>query len=226
MPLRWQPARCRGCRQVQEQPNPRTAERPSGLQPSRAACIRGPMTDWPRASRHNATSLARALAILDRFEAATPTLSAAQIARRLRARPGSLYPALSILERFGYLERTAPRQAAPSRPEADGQDEHQSLAAGGRAGHGALSRRCRGCRGAARGGDLHRGAGPRPRRRGRDGHQRLVAEGAGEGGPDGEGCAGSGSDRRRRLGRNGGPCRLRPPGPSAGCRLLPAMESS
>jgi IclR family KDG regulon transcriptional repressor len=63
------------------------------------------MTDWPRSPRYNASSLARALTILDLFEPATPTLSAMQIARRLRARPGSLYPALSTLERFGYLER-------------------------------------------------------------------------------------------------------------------------
>ena len=63
------------------------------------------MTVWPRTPRYNATSLARALTILDLFEPATPTLSATQIARRLRVRPGSLYPALSTLERFGYLER-------------------------------------------------------------------------------------------------------------------------
>jgi len=63
------------------------------------------MTDWPRTPRYNATSLARALTILDLFEPSTPTLSATQIARRLRVRPGSLYPALSTLERFGYLER-------------------------------------------------------------------------------------------------------------------------
>jgi DNA-binding IclR family transcriptional regulator len=63
------------------------------------------MTDWPRSPRYNSTSLARALTILDLFEPATPTLSATQIARRLRVRPGSLYPALSTLERFGYLER-------------------------------------------------------------------------------------------------------------------------
>ena len=63
------------------------------------------MTDWPRTPRYNPTSLARALTILDLFEPATPTLSATQIARRLRARPGSLDPALSTLERFGYLER-------------------------------------------------------------------------------------------------------------------------
>lgn len=63
------------------------------------------MTDWPRTPRYNATSLARALTILDLFEPATPTLSATQIARRLRVRPGSLYPALSTLERFGYLAR-------------------------------------------------------------------------------------------------------------------------
>jgi len=63
------------------------------------------MTDWPRTPRYNATSLARALTILDLFEPSTPTMSATQIARRLRVRPGSLYPALSTLERFGYLER-------------------------------------------------------------------------------------------------------------------------
>lgn len=59
----------------------------------------------PRSLRYHSTSLARALTILDLFEPGTPTLSATQIARSLRARPGSLYPALSTLERFGYLER-------------------------------------------------------------------------------------------------------------------------
>ncbi len=63
------------------------------------------MTDLPSRPRYNATSLARALTILDLFEPATPSLSATQIARRLRVRPGSLYPALGTLERFGYLER-------------------------------------------------------------------------------------------------------------------------
>lgn len=63
------------------------------------------MTDLPRTPRYNATSLARALTILDLFEPATPSPSATQIARRLRVRPGSLYPALSTLERFGYRER-------------------------------------------------------------------------------------------------------------------------
>jgi DNA-binding IclR family transcriptional regulator len=63
------------------------------------------MTDLPRSPRYNATSLARALTILDLFEPATPSLSATQIARRLRVRPGSLYPALSTLERLGYRER-------------------------------------------------------------------------------------------------------------------------
>jgi DNA-binding IclR family transcriptional regulator len=42
---------------------------------------------------------------LDLFEPSIPSLSATQIARSLRVRPGSLYPALSTLERFGYLER-------------------------------------------------------------------------------------------------------------------------
>ncbi len=59
----------------------------------------------PRSPRYNSTSLARALTILDLFEPGTPTLTATQIARSLRVRPGSLYPALSTLERFGYLER-------------------------------------------------------------------------------------------------------------------------
>lgn len=63
------------------------------------------MADLPHSPRYNATSLARALTILDLFEPATPSLSATQIARRLRVRPGSLYPALGTLERFGYLER-------------------------------------------------------------------------------------------------------------------------
>ena len=63
------------------------------------------MADLRRGRRYNATSLARALSILGLFEPSTPSLSATQIARSLRVRPGSLYPALSTLERFGYLER-------------------------------------------------------------------------------------------------------------------------
>lgn len=63
------------------------------------------MSLLPRSTRYNATSLARALTILDLFEASAATLSATQIARSLRVRPGSLYPALGTLERFGYLER-------------------------------------------------------------------------------------------------------------------------
>ncbi len=43
------------------------------------------MTDPPPGSRYNATSLARALTILDLFEPAVPTLSATQIARSLLA---------------------------------------------------------------------------------------------------------------------------------------------
>ena len=63
------------------------------------------MPGLPRTPRYNSTSLARALTILDLFEPSAATLSATQIARNLRVRPGSLYPALSTLERFGYLER-------------------------------------------------------------------------------------------------------------------------
>ena len=63
------------------------------------------MPDLPRTPRYISTSLARALTILDLFEPSAATLSATQIARSLRVRPGSLYPALSTLERFGYLER-------------------------------------------------------------------------------------------------------------------------
>ncbi len=63
------------------------------------------MAGLPGTPRYYATSLARALSILDLFEPSTPSLSATQIARSLRVRPGSLYPALSTLERFGYLER-------------------------------------------------------------------------------------------------------------------------
>ncbi len=63
------------------------------------------MSDLLRSARYNATSLARALTILDLFEPETPSLTATEIARSLRVRPGSLYPALSTLERFGYLER-------------------------------------------------------------------------------------------------------------------------
>jgi DNA-binding IclR family transcriptional regulator len=63
------------------------------------------MPGVPRTPRYTATSLARALTILDLFGPSSPSLTATQIARSLRVRPGSLYPALSTLERFGYLER-------------------------------------------------------------------------------------------------------------------------
>lgn len=63
------------------------------------------MPGVPRSPRYNATSLARALTILDLFGPGIPTLTATQIAWSLHVRPGSLYPALSTLERFGYLER-------------------------------------------------------------------------------------------------------------------------
>lgn len=63
-----------------------------------------------RATRYNATSLARALTILDVFGPRMATLSVSEIARCLRVRAGSLYPALSTLERFGYLERDSDKR--------------------------------------------------------------------------------------------------------------------
>jgi DNA-binding IclR family transcriptional regulator len=68
------------------------------------------MPGVPHNPRYVSTSLARALTILDLFAPSAPTLSATQIARGLRVRPGSLYPALSTLERFGYLERRADKR--------------------------------------------------------------------------------------------------------------------
>lgn len=63
-----------------------------------------------RATRYNATSLARALTILDVFGPRTAALGVSEIARSLGARAGSLYPALSTLERFGYLERDSEKR--------------------------------------------------------------------------------------------------------------------
>jgi len=71
------------------------------------------MPGLPQNPRYISTSLARALTILDLFGPSAATLSATQIARSLRVRPGSLYPALSTLERFGYLER---RRLLTARP--------------------------------------------------------------------------------------------------------------
>jgi hypothetical protein len=66
------------------------------------------MTDLPRSPRYNATSLARALTILDLFEPATPSLSATQIARRLRVR------VIRDVAKYDKLYQPRLRQALPA----------------------------------------------------------------------------------------------------------------
>lgn len=50
-------------------------------------------------------SLFKALSIVDMFNSDTEQLSASKIAENLDTSPGSIYPTLYTLEKFGYLER-------------------------------------------------------------------------------------------------------------------------
>lgn len=57
------------------------------------------------ADRHTNTSLAKALTVLDAFDATQRELTLTELARSLGSLPGSLYPIVCTLERFGYLIR-------------------------------------------------------------------------------------------------------------------------
>lgn len=53
------------------------------------------------------TSLAKALAVLDLFNEKDTKLTLTEIAQRMGTRPGSIYPIVYTLLKFGYLERDA-----------------------------------------------------------------------------------------------------------------------
>jgi len=55
--------------------------------------------------RYLNTSLAKALGVLDLFNGAPNGLTLTEVARAMGIRPGSIYPIVHTLQRFGYLER-------------------------------------------------------------------------------------------------------------------------
>lgn len=55
--------------------------------------------------RYVNTSLAKALLVLDLFNGVEGGLSLSEIAQRMDTRPGSIYPIIYTLHKFGYLER-------------------------------------------------------------------------------------------------------------------------
>ncbi|HAZ27197.1 TPA: IclR family transcriptional regulator [Candidatus Acetothermia bacterium] len=55
--------------------------------------------------RYLNTSLAKALGVLDLFNGVPNGLTLTEIARAMGARPGSIYPIVHTLRRFGYLDR-------------------------------------------------------------------------------------------------------------------------
>ncbi|MFN3346877.1 MAG: IclR family transcriptional regulator [Candidatus Bipolaricaulaceae bacterium] len=55
--------------------------------------------------RYLNTSLAKALRILDLFNGVEGGLSLSEIAQRMHTRPGSIYPIVYTLHKFGYLKR-------------------------------------------------------------------------------------------------------------------------
>ncbi len=55
--------------------------------------------------RYLNTSLAKALGVLDLFNGAPNGLTLTEVARAMGARPGSIYPIVHTLQRFGYLDR-------------------------------------------------------------------------------------------------------------------------
>jgi DNA-binding IclR family transcriptional regulator len=55
--------------------------------------------------RYLNTSLAKALRVLEFFNGAEQGLSLSEIAQRLGTKPGSVYPIVYTLHKFGYLER-------------------------------------------------------------------------------------------------------------------------
>ncbi|MCS7216124.1 MAG: IclR family transcriptional regulator [Candidatus Bipolaricaulaceae bacterium] len=57
--------------------------------------------------RYLNTSLAKALRVFELFNGVEGGLSLSEIASRMGARPGSIYPIVYTLQKFGYLERDA-----------------------------------------------------------------------------------------------------------------------
>lgn len=55
--------------------------------------------------RYLNTSLARALRVLDLFDSNRRELTLTELAQAMKTRPGSIYPILHTLQRFGYLVR-------------------------------------------------------------------------------------------------------------------------
>lgn len=55
--------------------------------------------------RYLNTSLAKALRVLDLFNGVEGGLSLTEIAQRMGTRPGSVYPIIYTLHKFGYLQR-------------------------------------------------------------------------------------------------------------------------
>lgn len=55
--------------------------------------------------RYLNTSLAKALGVLDLFNGAPRGLTLTEVARAMGTRPGSIYPIVHTLQRFGYLDR-------------------------------------------------------------------------------------------------------------------------
>lgn len=55
--------------------------------------------------RYLNTSLAKALGVLDLFNGAPNGLTLTEVARAMGVRPGSIYPIVYTLQRFGYLDR-------------------------------------------------------------------------------------------------------------------------
>lgn len=55
--------------------------------------------------RYINTSLAKALRVLDLFNDVEEGLSLSEIAQRMDTRPGSIYPIVYTLQKFGYLQR-------------------------------------------------------------------------------------------------------------------------
>ncbi|MCX7750363.1 MAG: IclR family transcriptional regulator [Candidatus Bipolaricaulota bacterium] len=55
--------------------------------------------------RYLNTSLAKALSVLELFQEGAAEFTLSELARKLGARPGTLYPIVYTLQRFGYLDR-------------------------------------------------------------------------------------------------------------------------
>ncbi len=55
--------------------------------------------------RYHSSTLAKALALLELFDAERPDLSLTEMAEAMNTRAGSIYPLVSTLTRYGYLQR-------------------------------------------------------------------------------------------------------------------------